>query len=138
MLLSAPMGELMALQEPGLSAKQQKRNWFSMATVTRVYNLYIGLDAQQTGLLGKEELLRFNGGTLTPAFVDRLFEEVTTFKGKLDFRGFIDFILARENPKSEQVFCVAVLLCLCACVFVCLRVCVVENRMINCCHLCRL
>ena len=46
------------------------------------------------------ELIRYPGG-LTSIFVDRLFEEYQTFEGEMDYKTFLDFVLAMDNKKSQ-------------------------------------
>lgn len=41
-------------------------------------------------------------GTLTKVVVDRLFEEFNTYSGEMDYKTFLDFILAMEYKKSQQ------------------------------------
>lgn len=50
-------------------------------------------------MLRKQELSRYSGG-LTAVFVDRLYEEYQTFEGEMDYKTFLDFVLAMENRKS--------------------------------------
>ena len=52
-------------------------------------------------MLRKQELGKYSGG-LTSIFVDRLFEEYQTFEGEMDYKTFLDFVLAMENKKSMQ------------------------------------
>lgn len=52
-------------------------------------------------MLKKEELSRYGKG-LTNIFVDRIFEEYQTFEGEMDYKTFLDFVLAMENKKSPQ------------------------------------
>lgn len=39
---------------------------------------------------------------LTSIFIDRVFEEFQTFEGEMDYKTFLDFVLAMENKKSPQ------------------------------------
>jgi serine/threonine-protein phosphatase 2A regulatory subunit B'' len=34
---------------------------------------------------------------LTSIFIDRVFEEFQTFEGEMDYKTFLDFVLAMEN-----------------------------------------
>ncbi len=52
-------------------------------------------------MLKKSELIRFSSG-LTDIFIDRIFEEYQTFDGEMDYKTFLDFVLAMENKKSPQ------------------------------------
>ena len=52
-------------------------------------------------MLKKQELSRYSPG-LTNIFVDRVFEEYQTYEGEMDYKNFLDFVLAMENKKSSQ------------------------------------
>ena len=50
---------------------------------------------------------------LTPAFIDRIFSEITTYQttqtgsatpkeGEMDYKTFLDFVLAMENKKTKE------------------------------------
>ena len=52
-------------------------------------------------MLKKEELARYSPG-LTNIFIDRVFEEYQTYEGEMDYKNFLDFVLAMENKKSPQ------------------------------------
>ncbi len=54
-------------------------------------------------MLSKEELLRYGTSTLTPAFINRVFEECLTYAGEMDYKTYLDFVLALENRKEPQV-----------------------------------
>lgn len=51
------------------------------------------------GLLSKNELSKYSWG-LTDIFIDRVFEEYQTFEGEMDYKTFLDFVLAMENKKT--------------------------------------
>ena len=40
---------------------------------------------------------------MTAQFVDRLFQEYTTYNGEIDYKLYLDFVLAKENPKHVTV-----------------------------------
>jgi len=50
-------------------------------------------------MLKKTELARYSPG-LTSIFIDRVFEEFQTFEGEMDYKTFLDFVLAMENKKT--------------------------------------
>ena len=52
-------------------------------------------------MLNKAELARYSPG-LTTIFIDRVFEELQTFEGEMDYKTFLDFVLAMENKKTPQ------------------------------------
>lgn len=49
----------------------------------------------------KSELAKYNW-SLTSIFIDRVFEEYQTFEGEMDYKTFLDFVLAMENKKTPQ------------------------------------
>ena len=53
-------------------------------------------------MLSRTELLSYGTGTLTPAFVDRVFQECLTYGGEMDYKTYLDFVLAMENKKTPQ------------------------------------
>jgi serine/threonine-protein phosphatase 2A regulatory subunit B'' len=77
-------------------------NWFSASNALRVYSQYLELDGDQNGMLAPHELARFRGGTLTDAIVARVFQECHTYSGEMDYKSFLDFVLAAEYRTSAQ------------------------------------
>jgi serine/threonine-protein phosphatase 2A regulatory subunit B'' len=77
-----------------------KRNWFSVSHVTKVHTQYIQLDKDQNGLLSRQEFGRIAGGYFTTATITRIFEECVTYDGEIDYKVYLDFVLAQEYPKS--------------------------------------
>lgn len=84
-----------------MSPEDQVSNWFSVSSSLRVYDQYLRIDLDKNGMLRKEELARYAPG-LTQIFIDRVFEEFQTFEGEMDYKTFLDFVLAMENKKSPQ------------------------------------
>ena len=66
-----------------------------------MYDQYLKLDQDKNGMLNKTELARYSPG-LTSIFIDRVFEELQTFEGEMDYKTFLDFVLAMENKKTPQ------------------------------------
>ena len=64
---------------------------------------YLNLDKDHNGMLSKAELLHYGTSTLTPAFVNRVFEVCLTYGGEMDYKTYLDFVLALENRKEPQV-----------------------------------
>ncbi|GMH91687.1 hypothetical protein TL16_g12124 [Triparma laevis f. inornata] len=115
LVTSSIMEELLEL---GMEGKEASTNWFSSENSLRVYSQYLELDKDQNGLLSKTELQNYTGSErqpvrLTPAFIDRIFDEITTYQtstnpnekkgtGEMDYKTFLDFVLAMENKKSKE------------------------------------
>ena len=77
---------------------------------------YLNLDTDHNGMLSRRELRAYRGGTLTATFVDRA-EEAITYRcedharasaepGELamDYKTWLDFVLAMENKKTPEAF----------------------------------
>lgn len=79
-----------------------RENWFSAYSSLRVYREYLELDADHNGMLKKSELASYNNGSLTPLFIDRLWQEYRTYGNEMDYKLYLDFSLAMENQKSPQ------------------------------------
>lgn len=43
---------------------------------------------------------RYGTGTLTSVFIDRVFQECLTYDGEMDYKTYLDFVLAIENRKE--------------------------------------
>ena len=67
-----------------------------------MYGQYLNLDKDHNGMLSKSELLAYGTATLTPTFIDRVFEECLTYGGEMDYKTYLDFVLALENRKEPQ------------------------------------
>jgi len=45
---------------------------------------------------------RYGTGTLTSVFIERVFQECLTYDGEMDYKTYLDFVLALENRKESQ------------------------------------
>lgn len=105
-LLSPILTELFELRESDPDGSERS-NWFSAHSALRVYGQFLNLDKNRNGLISREEMGNYNNGTLTDLFVDRLFAECQSYRGEtgeseFDYPGFLDFVLAIENPNSAE------------------------------------
>lgn len=101
-ILTSPiLAELYEMRQERINPEELAQNWFSIHSAMRVYEKYLKLDIDHNGLLRKSELAKYSWG-LTNIFVDRIFEEYQTFEGEMDYKTFLDFVLAMENKKSPQ------------------------------------
>jgi len=96
------LDELLELRDQDLAKELQEANWFSAPSALRVYGVYLNLDLDHNGMLKREELAKYGTGTLTPAFVERVFQECLTYEGEMDYKTYLDFVLAVENRKEPQ------------------------------------
>jgi Ca2+-binding EF-hand superfamily protein len=101
MLTSPILAELYELRQERWPMEEAIQNWFSIQSSLRVYDQYLKLDTDHNGMLRKEELQKYSPG-LTKIFIDRVFEEYQTFEGEMDYKTFLDFVLAMENKKTPQ------------------------------------
>ncbi|XP_076063118.1 serine/threonine-protein phosphatase 2A regulatory subunit B'' subunit gamma isoform X2 [Oratosquilla oratoria] len=96
------LDDLLELRDEDLPKDQQQNNWFSAPSALRVYGVYLNLDKDHNGMLSKQELAQYGMGTLTPVFIDRVFQECLTYDGEMDYKTYLDFVLALENQKEPQ------------------------------------
>lgn len=80
----------------------QETNWFSAPSALSIYGHYLNLDKDHNGMLSKTELGGYGSGTLTNVFLDRLFAECITYDGEMDYKTYLDFVLALENRQEPQ------------------------------------
>ncbi|XP_074146784.1 serine/threonine-protein phosphatase 2A regulatory subunit B'' subunit gamma isoform X3 [Sminthopsis crassicaudata] len=117
------LDDLLELRDEELSKESQETNWFSAPSALRVYGMllnyatifilehyvclhfcppgqYLNLDKDHNGMLSKEELSRYGTATMTNVFLDRVFQECLTYDGEMDYKTYLDFVLALENRKE--------------------------------------
>ncbi|KAF4520477.1 hypothetical protein B566_EDAN004728 [Ephemera danica] len=68
------------LRDEELPKDLQEANWFSAPSALRVYGT----------------------GTLTSVFLERVFQECLTYDGEMDYKTYLDFVLALENRAEPQ------------------------------------
>ncbi|XP_075223773.1 serine/threonine-protein phosphatase 2A regulatory subunit B'' subunit gamma-like isoform X2 [Lycorma delicatula] len=96
------LDDLLELRDEDLPKDLQEVNWFSAPSALRVYGQYLNLDKDHNGMLSKEELAGYGTGTLTGVFLDRVFQECLTYDGEMDYKTYLDFVLALENRHEPQ------------------------------------
>lgn len=96
------LDDLLELRDEELSKELQESNWFSAPSALRVYGQYLNLDKDRNGMLSKQELARYGTGTLTDVFLDRVFQVCLTYEGEMDYKTYLDFVLAMENRREPQ------------------------------------
>ena len=96
------------------------QNWFSVDSTVAIYNGFLDLDIDMSGMLNEMEMSKFRGCGLTntlrrdmsiqftPLAISRIFQENVTYEPstELDYKRYVDCILAVENrgtPQSAQV-----------------------------------
>lgn len=96
------LDDLLELRDEDLPKDLQEANWFSAPSALRVYGQYLNLDRDHNGMLNKEELAGYGTGTLTSVFLERVFQECLTYDGEMDYKTYLDFVLALENRHEPQ------------------------------------
>ena len=96
------LDDLLELRDEELSKECLNNNWFSATSALRVYGDYLNLDKDHNGMLSKSELAHYGTGTMTQAFLDRVFQECLTYEGEMDYKTYLDFVLALENRREPQ------------------------------------
>ncbi|XP_044727195.1 serine/threonine-protein phosphatase 2A regulatory subunit B'' subunit gamma-like [Chrysoperla carnea] len=96
------LDDLLELRDEDFPKDMQEQNWFSAPSALRVYGQYLNLDKDHNGMLNKEELAGYGTGTLTGVFLDRVFQECLTYDGEMDYKTYLDFVLALENRHEPQ------------------------------------
>jgi len=79
------------------SAKMMKNNWFSCSNALRIYKMYLELDCDHNGTLSQKEMLQFNQSSLSNLCVERIFQYKKTWDQEMDYKGFLNFVLAIEH-----------------------------------------
>ncbi|CAD7945955.1 unnamed protein product [Amoebophrya sp. A25] len=82
-------------------------NWFSVESALRVYGMYLELDSDQNGMLSPAELVKYGSGLLSEEIIIRVFEEYQTYRDEtgaqeMDYKTFLDFVLAMKNKHCKQ------------------------------------
>lgn len=83
LVCSKSLSDLLLMRNPDEAIAADLRNWFSPSSAQKLYGQYLELDHDRNGMLSEEELCQFNGGSICPSFVKRLFEESNTYDGEL-------------------------------------------------------
>ncbi|KAK7864144.1 hypothetical protein R5R35_007659 [Gryllus longicercus] len=96
------LDDLLELRDVDLPKDAQDSNWFSAPSALRVYGQYLNLDKDHNGMLNREELAGYGTGTLTRVFMERVFQECLTYDGEMDYKTYLDFVLAMENRQEPQ------------------------------------
>ncbi|XP_018561754.1 serine/threonine-protein phosphatase 2A regulatory subunit B'' subunit gamma-like [Anoplophora glabripennis] len=96
------LDDLLELRDEELSKELQEQNWFSAPSALRIYGHYLNLDRDHNGMLSKAELAGYGTGTLTKPFLDRVFQTCLTYGGEMDYKTYLDLVLALENRSEPQ------------------------------------
>lgn len=96
------LDDLLELRDEELSKEVQEQNWFSAPSALRVYSNYLNLDRDHNGMLSLSELSGYGSGTLTRPFLERVFQTCITYSGEMDYKTYLDLVLALENRAEPQ------------------------------------
>lgn len=101
-LISGFLDDLLELREEDVPEEKLHSNWFSASSAFRVYSQFLSMDKDRNGMLSRDELASYGNGTLTSCFLDCLFQECLTFGGEMDYKMYMDFVLAMENKEQPR------------------------------------
>nr|CDS30050.2 serine:threonine protein phosphatase 2A [Hymenolepis microstoma] len=90
------------LADASTTKAQLEENRFSLQRTRRVYATFLQLDADQSSMLSRAELAGFNGDSLTDAFLDSVFQACPTYESEVDFKVYLDMVVAVENCNEPQ------------------------------------
>ncbi|XP_017777665.1 PREDICTED: serine/threonine-protein phosphatase 2A regulatory subunit B'' subunit gamma-like [Nicrophorus vespilloides] len=96
------LDDLLELRQNEVGIERSESNWFSAPSALSVYGNYLNLDKDHNGMLSLEELSRYGTGTLTQPFLERVFQTCLTYKGEMDYKTYLDLVLALENRSEPQ------------------------------------
>ncbi|KAH1001424.1 serine/threonine-protein phosphatase 2A regulatory subunit B'' subunit gamma [Dendroctonus ponderosae] len=96
------LDDLLELRDEDVSKDVQEQNWFSAPSALRIYGHYLNLDRDHNGMLNKSELASYGSGTFTKPFLDRVFQTCLTYGGEMDYKTYLDLVLALENRSEPQ------------------------------------
>lgn len=99
LLCSPILAEFMELKDPTLSDISKRQNWFSGTACKRAYGQFVLLDKSRNGLIDKTELQGYRNGSLTPIFIDRVFQVVQTYQGQL-----VQIVSHRISPDTSTLY----------------------------------
>ncbi|XP_043944917.1 serine/threonine-protein phosphatase 2A regulatory subunit B'' subunit gamma-like [Protopterus annectens] len=102
-LASGFLDEMFQLKDEDLSEERQASNWFSFNSMMKLFVQYLDLDKDCNGTLSRDELSHYGMGSLTNVFLDRVFQECLTSNGEMDYKTYLDFVLAMtsgDNPTA--------------------------------------
>jgi Ca2+-binding EF-hand superfamily protein len=104
-IASPILHEFNLLRQPASDATPG--GWFTSRAALKVYGTYLNLDYDHNGMLSAKEFVRYNVGSLTDVFVERLFQEYKMYESEsgemeMDYKTFLDFMLAMEYRDTKQ------------------------------------
>jgi Ca2+-binding EF-hand superfamily protein len=82
-------------------------NWFLPTNALHIYSQYLEIDRDQNGMISRAELLHYYETRVSNLVIQRIFECNKTYNGELDYKGYLDFMLAityRNSTPSMRYF----------------------------------
>lgn len=79
-------------------------NWFSMALMSRIYEHFTLLDADEDGVLTEQELRNYSDASFTPLAIQRVFECHVPHCGErhtMDYGTYLNFVVATEHAGTR-------------------------------------
>jgi serine/threonine-protein phosphatase 2A regulatory subunit B'' len=107
LLRSSIMDEWLELQ---LTSDELPRNWFGVSMSTQLYDKFLALDSREVGTLCASDMKKYKKGIpmiaedglppgvspLSSLFIDRVFETLALYSSEMDYKKFVDFVIAVE------------------------------------------
>lgn len=104
---SPVMDEWLELQQ---THEDVPRNWFGLGMTSQLYEKFLTLDTKETGMLTADDMKKYKKGIpmvaddglpphvspLSSTFIDRVFETMPMYKSEMDYKNFVDFVIAVE------------------------------------------
>lgn len=86
------------------------RNWFSHSITSQLYEKFLALDSEEKGMLTATDMQQYKKGVpmvlddglppsvspISSLFIQRIFEVSPLYKSEMDYKSFVDFVIAIE------------------------------------------
>lgn len=98
---ASPNFAALPASSPSAASLLSSNSWFSAHHTQEVYSIYLSLDSNQNGMLSREEFQAYNGGNLTPIFIQGLFAEYRMYPSSSSTNNGADDQSASQFDESD-------------------------------------